>query len=83
MSMKQKLGQVLVRNIEKEVIDALRLKAKLKGHSLEQELRTIIRAAVPLTPEERVGLSRKIRSMQAKPATLDSTDLIREARDSR
>lgn len=81
--MKQKVGRVLVRNLEKDVIDALRLKAKLKGHSLEHELRTIIRAAAPFTPEERVALSRKIRSMQTKPATLDSTDLIREARDSR
>jgi hypothetical protein len=50
---------------------------------LEQELREIIKRAVPLTPDERIALSRKIRGMQSKPAKLDSTDLIREARDSR
>lgn len=77
------MGQVLVRNLEEDVIDSIKLKAELKGHSLEQELREILRAAAPLTPEERVALSRKIRGMQAKPATLDSTDLIRAARDSR
>jgi plasmid stability protein len=81
--MKRKLGQVLVRNLDNGVIEAIRLKAELKGHSLEHELREIIKAATPLTPQERVALSRKIRGMQAKPATLDSTDLIRETRDSR
>jgi hypothetical protein len=40
-------------------------------------------AAAPLTPEERVEISREIRSGQSEPATLDSTDLIREVRDSR
>jgi plasmid stability protein len=77
------MGQVLVRNLDDEVIESIRLKAELKGHSLEQELREIIRQASPLTPEERVALSRKIRAMQAKPAKLDSTRIIRSARDNR
>lgn len=77
------MGQVLIRNVDDRIIERFGLRAKLKGHSLEHELRTIIRAAAPFTPEERVALSRRIRSMQTKPATLDSTDLIREARDSR
>jgi antitoxin FitA len=77
------MGQVLVRNLDDDVIEAIRLKAELKGHSLEQELREIIRQASPLTPEERVALSRKIRAMQAKPAKLDSTRIIRSARDNR
>jgi plasmid stability protein len=77
------MGQVLVRNLEKDVIEAIKLKAGLKGHSLEEELREIIRNAAPLTPEERVALSRKIRAMQAKPASLDSTRIIRAARDRR
>lgn len=78
-----KTRQVLVRNLDNDVITAIKLKAELNGHSLEQELREIIKRAAPLTPDERVALSRKIRGMQSKPATLDSTDLIREARDSR
>jgi antitoxin FitA len=83
MLMKRKMRQVLVRNLDDDVIAAIKLKAELKGHSLEQELREIIKCAAPLTPDERVALSRRIRGMQSKPATLDSTDLIREARDSR
>ena len=54
------MGQVLVRNLENDVIEAIKLKAGLKGHSLEEELREITRSAAPLTPEERVALSRKI-----------------------
>jgi len=81
--MKRKTTQVLVRNLDSDVITAIKLKAELNGHSLEQELREIIKRAAPLSPEERLALSRKIRSMQSKPATLDSTDLIREARDNR
>jgi antitoxin FitA len=77
------MGQVLVRNLENDVIEAIKLKAGLKGHSLEEELREIIRSAAPLTPEERVALSRRIRAMQAKPATLDSARVIRAARDRR
>jgi plasmid stability protein len=81
--MKRTTGQVLVRNLDSDVIAAIKLKAELKGNSLEQELRDIIKGAAPLTPEERLALSRRIRGMQRKPAALDSTDLIREARDNR
>jgi antitoxin FitA len=77
------MGQVLVSNLDDEVIEAIRLKAELKGHSLEQELRDILKAAAPLTPGERVALSRKICGMQSKPAKLDSTDVIRAARHTR
>ncbi len=77
------MGRVLIRNLDEHIIESLKLKAELKGHSLEQELRDILKAAVAVTPRERVALSRKIRGMQSKPAKLDSTDLIRAARDTR
>ena len=77
------MGQVLIRNLDSDIVTAIKLKAELNGHSLEQELREIIKRAAPLTPPERVALSRKIRGMQSKPAALDSTDLIRESRDNR
>ena len=80
---KPKTGQVLVRNLGSEVVEAIKLKAELNGNSLEQELREIIKRAAPLTPKERLALSRQIRGMQRKPASLDSTDLIRDARDRR
>jgi plasmid stability protein len=77
------MGQVLIPNLDDRIIESLKLKAELKGHSLEHELRDILKAAVPVTPRERVALSRKIRGMQSKSAKLDSTDLIRAARDTR
>jgi plasmid stability protein len=77
------MGQVLVRNLENDVIESLKLKADLKGHSLEQELREVLRAAAQFTAEERVALSARIRASQTKPTDLLSEDLIREARDNR
>jgi len=77
------MGQVLVRNLDAEVIEAIRLMAERKGHSLEQELCDILKAASPLTPRDRVALSRKSRGLQSKLAKLDSTDVIRAARDTR
>jgi plasmid stability protein len=70
-------------DLEDDVIQRLTVAAELKGRTLEEEVRHIITRAALLTPEERVALSDRIRSMQAKPSTLDSTDLIRAARDRR
>ena len=36
------MGQVLIRNVDDRIIESLKLKAELKGHSLEQELRDIL-----------------------------------------
>ena len=77
------MAQVIVRQLDAAVIEIHRRQAKARGVSLEQELRDILKAAVPVTPRERVALSRKIRGMQSKPAKQDSTDLIRAARDTR
>jgi plasmid stability protein len=70
-------------DLDDDVIKRLELLAEAKGRTLEEEARDIITRAAPLTPEERVALSDRIRSMQASPSTLDSTDLIRAARDRR
>jgi plasmid stability protein len=73
----------IVLDLEADLIEKLKAKAALKGKSLEEEIRDIVKRAAPLTPEERVALSDRIRSRQAKPSDLLSEDLIREARDSR
>ena len=78
------MAQVLVRNLDEHVVAALRRKAELHGHSLEQELRLALTSAARLTPAERVALARRVRSLT--PANIeqtDSTDLIRQDRDSR
>lgn len=73
----------IVLNLDDRLIERLKAKAALKGRSLEEEIRDIIDRAAPLTPEERVALSDRIRSRQARPSDLLSEDLFREARDTR
>jgi hypothetical protein len=75
------VGQVLVRNLDDDVIERLKTKADLKGHSLEQELRDVLTAAAPLTPEEKVALSRRIRSSSPPLKDFDVRAAIRYGRD--
>jgi plasmid stability protein len=77
------MAQVIVRNLDDEVVSSLKLKAELHGHSLEQELREILRRAASLTSAEKVALADRIRAMQARPLETESWELIREDRDSR
>jgi plasmid stability protein len=78
------MAQVLVRNLDEQVVTALRRKAELHGRSLEQELRVTLTAAARLTGEERLALARRVRGLT--PVTVqqtDSAELIRQDRDTR
>ena len=77
------MAQVIVRNLDEQVVSSLKFKAELHGHSLEQELRQILKRAAALTPEEKIALVDRIAAKQKRPLEDDSTDLIREDRDSR
>jgi plasmid stability protein len=77
------VGQVLIRNVDERVIERLKLKAELNGHSLEQELRDILKRAAGPTIEERLAMIDRVRSMQKKPARMLSEDLIRKQREGR
>lgn len=75
------MGQVLVRNLEDSVIENLKFKADMKGRSLEQELREILTAAAPLTPEEKLALIQKVRISSPKLKDFDVSAAIRAGRD--
>ena len=75
------MGQVLVRNLDDRVIESLRTKAELKGQSLEQVLREVLTAAAPLTPEEKVTLVQRFRSMMPPLENFDVRAAIRQGRD--
>jgi plasmid stability protein len=75
------MGQVLVRNLDDQVIDQLKHKAEIKGHSLEQELRDVITAAAPLTPDEKVALARQLRALSPPLQHVDVRAAIRSGRD--
>lgn len=72
------MGQVLVRSIDDDTIESYRIKARLKGHSLEQELRNLIEANKPLTPDERVALVRANRARYSEQQPVLTLDEIRE-----
>jgi antitoxin FitA len=71
------MGQVLVRSISDDTIESYRIKAKLNGSSLEQELRVVIEANKALTPEQRAQLIRELRAL-TKPSPALTLDEIRD-----
>jgi plasmid stability protein len=75
------MGQVLVRNLDDRVIESLKTKAELKGHSLEQELREVLINAAPLTPADKVSLFHKLRKMTPPLGDIDVRAAIRHGRD--
>ena len=75
------MGQVLVRNLDDHIIEQLKHKAEIKGHSLEQELREVITAAAPLTANEKVALARRLRAMSPRLRDIDVRAAIRSGRD--
>jgi plasmid stability protein len=75
------MGQVIVRNLDDKVIAALKAKAELHGHSLEQELRAILSGAAKPNAEDRLALADRIRAMTPRKRQTDSTKLIRADRD--
>ena len=72
------MAQVLIRNVDDETIETYRQKAKAKGISLEQELRNLLEANRPFTPEERVAWSRHFRSQYPEVHPSLTLDEIRE-----
>lgn len=80
------MGQILIRNLDDRIIDALKRRAEAGGRSMEAEAREVLRQATRLTGEEKVAL---IKEMHARTAHLLSSgepwregwELIREARD--
>lgn len=76
------MGSVVIRNLDDTIIDSFRTKAELNGRSLEAELRDTLRQAAPLSREQKHRMLEKVR-ITLPTGSPDSTDLIREGRDSR
>ncbi len=77
------MAQVIVRNLDDDVVSSLKFKAALHGHSLEQELREILKRAAELSSEEKLALADRIAALTPRPLETDSAEMIREDRDSR
>lgn len=74
--------QVIVRNIEPDVVAALKLRAVRNGRSLEKELRILLTREARPSRRDLIAEADRIRAMTPEPLP-DSTDLLREDRDRR
>ena len=72
------MAQVLIRNLDEDTVESYRQKAKLKGISLEQELRNLLERNKPFTPEERVAVSRRFRAEFSEMQPSLTLEQIRE-----
>ncbi len=76
------MAQVLIRNLDDEVVATLKQLAEAEKVSLEQKLRTILSDAARQSMSAFWGTASEMRLATAG-TKLDSTDLIRQARDER
>jgi plasmid stability protein len=60
IALERAMGQILVRNIDDEVRRRLKLRAGKHGHSMEQEIRDILRDAVKDEEGPQKGLGTRI-----------------------
>jgi antitoxin FitA len=78
------VAEIKVRQLEERVVDVLRVRAKHRGVSLEEEVRSILTAAVDADREaltrEAKAISERVRRANPVQAT-DSVRIIREERD--
>jgi plasmid stability protein len=77
------MAQVLIRQLDDQVVAALRARARARGVSLEQSLRDLLTAAAQETDSLRDELARLRATTPAAGRSLDVAALIREDRDGR
>lgn len=74
------MATIIIRNLDDLVAERLRLRAKLKGVSVEEEARRVLDEGTKLTRAEIAGRAAEIRAGQKLNKT-NAVDLIREDRD--
>lgn len=72
----------LIRNIDPDLLDKLRVRAERNGRSIQAEIHQILRRSVTLSKEESLALLDSLRD-SLPHFDDDSTPLIREDRDTR
>jgi plasmid stability protein len=74
------VATIIIRNLDDEVAERLRLQARLHGVSLEQEARRILAAGTQATRAEIAARAAAIRARQ-RPHRSRGVELIREDRE--
>lgn len=72
----------LIRDIDPDLLGRLRERAEHNGRSLQAEIKQTLKNSVRLNKEESLALLDAFRA-GLPPSTSDSTEIIREFRDSR
>jgi plasmid stability protein len=74
------MATIIIRNLDDEIADRLRLQARLRGVSVEQEARRLIAEGTRLS---RAEIATRLAAMRARqrPQRSRGVDLIREDRD--
>ena len=76
------MADLTIRNLDEEIIEALKRRAKANNRSLEAEIREILtQAAQPSAPPDLRALAERIAAMTPDVQQTDSTALLREDRD--
>jgi plasmid stability protein len=74
------MGQILIRNLDDAVLNALRRRAAERGASLEEEARRAITAAVGLTRDEAIARLDAVRARIGRLSGPSSLDDLRADR---
>lgn len=83
LSATKNMAQVLIRQLDEQVLAALKARARAQGVSLEQSLRDLLTAAARDGESLRAELARLRATTPAAGRSLDVAALIREDRDGR
>jgi len=75
------MGDITLVDLEDEILRSLALQADTTGRSLQDVAREALKRGLLQNSEERVALSRRIRALQEKPLTSDTTEMIRRMRE--
>ena len=77
------MGQLIVRNLDDTLVDALRVRATAHGRSAEAEHREILRQALadrPSATDDWIAAAASLRA-RLRPCNINTTDLLRVDRD--
>jgi len=77
------MAQMLIRNLSDQAVDHIKQRARTAGRSAEAEARDILEREAQAAKAEWWRKVSEIRKLTEGKITGDSTDLIREDRDSR
>lgn len=76
------MANIIIRNLDEETVEALKEAARCHGRSMQAEVRMILEAAMERRArDERFWAWADEFRKKQKPSSIDSTEIIREARE--